>query len=234
MTDQLSKDFIQRVQIIMAERDLSPGDIIKGVGIAQPTFSQWVNGKIRISTSNRHKVAAFLQLPVEYLETGLQKREYTTPVLIQDIKDLEAFAVVLQNTQVNPGLHALSEQAISNKDECMDRYNNLPNSHYANIEMRPALYAWTVPNDGWTSVSGERSYPSGAQVIFDPREEPRQGQCIMAIVNNRLSFRRWVEVDGVQLLTLLNPAYTEGTTIRHHGPIWEIWAGTPIGYSLPF
>ncbi|WP_263082115.1 XRE family transcriptional regulator [Endozoicomonas sp. Mp262] len=234
MTDQLTKDFMRRVVKIMDERDLSPGDVIRGVGIAQPTFSQWKTNKIRISASNRQKVAKFFNLPVEYLETGIQKREYNTPVLINDISDLTAFAVVLKNTQVNPGLHTLAEQTALTTEECLERYNCLKNSHYANIEMRPALYAWSVKNDGMTSVTAERSYPNGSQVIFDPREEPKQGQCIMAVVENRLCFRRWAEVDGVQHLTLLNPAYAEGSAIRHHGSIWEIWAGTPIGYSVSF
>ncbi len=226
--DELTQQFVKRMQEIMDERGLVPKDIIKGIGISQPSYSQWVTGGARISATSRRKVAEFLNLPVEYLETGIKKHEYATARLVNNINDLTAIAQSVKSVRINPALDMLASQSSMTPTEYNAVYNQLESAWFANLENQPGLFAINMNNDAMYSSMIERSFNKGDQVIFDPMAEPIQGECLLAIINDELHFRRWVEINGVQVLTLLNPAYTEGSALRYPGSIYDIWAGTAI------
>ncbi|WP_330925013.1 helix-turn-helix transcriptional regulator [Candidatus Sororendozoicomonas aggregata] len=223
-------DFIDRMTELMRLRGLVPKDVFQGVNVSQPTFSDWVTRKTNVSVANRLKIAKFLNTSLEYMETGRRRREYPTALKVQSIENLTAFAIALDKAQVNPGLKTLAANAKMTKETAIEQFNELEDSRFANVDDRTATYVWTLDNDTMTAPTGE-SWPNGAQIAFHPHKKPLQGHCIMVIMDGRLCFRRWVEVDGVQILTLLNPAYSQGTAIHYNGNIWDIWVGTPIGYT---
>ena len=227
----MSDKFMERTLAVMAKQEMNARQVCKGIGVTEGSFSQWKSGATGVTITNRRKIASFLNESLEYLETGIRKREYKTPPKITNIRDLEAFALVMQNTTVNPGLSEVARKSKLSEPEWLNIYNELGDSWFANTLSKPALFCWTMANDSMT-CSSSTSYPKGAEIIFDPRIPPQEGDCILAVVDGRICFRRWAEIEGTQVLTLLNTAYNEGMVIHYQGSIWDIWVGTPIGYSL--
>ena len=83
----------------------------------------------------------------------------------------------------------------------------------------------------WTTTQS-RHIPKMLRFLFDPEKEPRQGKCILVLLEGKLDFRLWTEINGNHILTLLNPSMSQGTAIQYNGPIWDIWVGTPVAYTI--
>lgn len=61
---------------LMRQRGLTPYAVSKGSGVTQGALSRWKNGKSELSFESYKKLAAYFDVPVEYLVTGEMPHHY--------------------------------------------------------------------------------------------------------------------------------------------------------------
>ena len=83
--DKLEQNFGQRVEELLKERDIKPGDFYKAMGIVPQAFYDWKKkGQVPYATT-AYKVAQCLGVTVEYLITG--KNENPLQAKVEELQE---------------------------------------------------------------------------------------------------------------------------------------------------
>jgi transcriptional regulator with XRE-family HTH domain len=71
---------------IIKEKGVNSAAVSRGTGISQTTFSEWKKGKSTPKADKLKKIADFLNVPLDYLITGIRSEHDTVNMKIQEIQ----------------------------------------------------------------------------------------------------------------------------------------------------
>jgi len=60
-------DIIQNIKYVLSERNITGSQMSRDLGFSSGSFSQWTNGRSKISIDNLHKIAEYLNVSIDYL-----------------------------------------------------------------------------------------------------------------------------------------------------------------------
>ncbi|WP_419833508.1 helix-turn-helix domain-containing protein [Endozoicomonas atrinae] len=67
-------DWRDRIKFLLQKKNMTQGDLAKALGVADPTVSIWLKGKVRLSDENttkiQYQVASALEVDPEFIITG--------------------------------------------------------------------------------------------------------------------------------------------------------------------
>lgn len=89
-------------------KGLKDSDVCKATGISSATMSEWKNGRYTPKLDKLSRIADFLGVSVEYIQTGKQPESYYIN---------EETAEIAQSIYDNPDLRALMHAARGNSPE---------------------------------------------------------------------------------------------------------------------
>jgi len=78
---------IQRIHVVLAEKGISKSAFYDGAGLTSGGFSMWKTGRATPSKRSLERIADFLGVTLEWLETGTGQKEKPTTVLGDGLND---------------------------------------------------------------------------------------------------------------------------------------------------
>ena len=214
-----------RVKELLKDKNLKDMDGAAAAGVTRPAFCKWMQNDRIPYLEHRTKLAKFLDVSVQYLETGIDQpvAKQSFPV-IRTKDELVLNVTANRSSIVMPVLRDLANDRLSKQDSL--QYSALEQSMFNMPDSPSGCFAIEMNSDVF-----EPDIPMGSQVLIDHRKLPEPGSLVYVLMGERTELRRWMPVANIQMLTFTNPLYRDSTAFNHNGDIMEIWLGTAVGVA---